>query len=166
MGAQGILILYLVFFFLDLGWDAALALLNLSHVKKNAAAVPAAFAGVVDPQTHARSVSYTLTHGRFGLLSGAVSAAAVLAVVLSGFLGYLDGLARSVPVHPWFQGLLLVAAVSLVFSVVRLPFSLYSTFVIEARFGFNRTTLIRVVEYCQAGQSGLRHRTGIQDQQL
>jgi STE24 endopeptidase len=141
MGAQGILILYLVFFFLDLGWDVTLTLLNLSHVRKNAAAVPAAFAGIVDPETHARSVSYTLTHGKFGLLSGAVSAAAVLAVVLSGFLGYLDGLARSVPIHPWFQGLLLVAAVSVVFSVVRLPFSLYSTFVIEARFGFNRTTL-------------------------
>lgn len=141
MGAQGILILYLVFFFLDLGWDVTLTLMNLSHVKKNAAAVPPAFAGVVDSQTHARSVSYTLTHGKFGLVSGAVSAAAVLAIVLSGFLGYLDGLARSVPIHPWFQGLLLVGAVSVVFSLVRLPFSLYSTFVIEARFGFNRTTL-------------------------
>jgi len=140
MDAQGILILYLVFFFLDLGWDVTLTALNLSHVKKNAAAVPAAFAGVVDPQTHARSVSYTLTHGKFGLVSGAVSAVAVLAVVLSGFLGYLDGLAQSVPIHPWFQGLLLVGAVSVVFSAVRLPFSLYSTFVIEARFGFNRTT--------------------------
>ena len=141
MGAQGILILYLVFFFLDLGWDVTLTALNLSHVKKSAAAVPAAFAGVVDPQTHARSVSYTLTHGKFGLVSGAVSAAAVLAVVLSGFLGYLDGLARSVPVHAWLQGLLLLGAVSVLFSAVRLPFSLYSTFVIEARFGFNRTTL-------------------------
>ena len=141
MGAQGILILYLVFFFLDLGWDVTLTALNLSHVKKNAASVPAAFAGVVDPETHTRSVSYTLTHGKFGLVSGAVSAAAVLAVVLSGFLGYLDSLARSVPIHPWLQGLLLVGAVSVIFSAVRLPFSLYSTFVIEARFGFNRTTL-------------------------
>ncbi len=140
MGAQGILVIYLVFFFLDLGWDTALTLLNLGHVKKNAAAVPAAFAGIVDPETHARSVSYTLTHGRFGLLSGGVSAAAVLAVVLTGFLGTLDSLARSLPLHPYFQGILLMAAVSALFWIVRVPFSLYSTFGIETRFGFNRTT--------------------------
>jgi len=140
MDAQGILVLYLVFFFLDLGWDYALSLLNLSHVRRNAAAVPPAFAGVVDAETHARSVRYTLTRGRFGMVSGAVSAAVVLAVVLSGLLGVLDGLFRSIPIHPYFQGILLVAAVSAIFSVVQLPFALYSTFVIEARFGFNRTT--------------------------
>ncbi len=140
MGAQGILILYLVFFFLELAWDYTLSFLNLAHVKRNGGAVPAAFAGAVDADTHARSVTYTLTRGRFGLVSGAVSAVAVLAVVLSGFLGVLDGWFRSLPIHPYFQGILFMAAVSAVFSVVRLPFSLYSTFVIEARFGFNRTT--------------------------
>jgi STE24 endopeptidase len=140
MGAQGILILYLVFFFLELGWDYALTLLNLSHVKKNAGAVPAAFAGVVDPETHARSATYAVTRSNLGMVSGAVTAAAVLAVVLGGFLGYVDSLLRSIPIHPYFQGILLMGAVSLLFGVVRIPFSLYSTFVIEARFGFNRTT--------------------------
>jgi len=141
MGAQGILILYLVFFFLELGWDYALSFLNLSHVKRSAGAVPPAFAGVVDAETHARSVSYTLTRGRFGLVSAAVTAAAVLAVVLTGVLGIVDGFFRSVPIHPYFQGIAFMAAVSAAFWVVRLPFSLYSTFGIEARFGFNRTTI-------------------------
>jgi STE24 endopeptidase len=140
MNAQTILPVYLVFFFLDLGWDVVLTLLNLANVRKNAAAVPAAFAGTVDPETYARSGSYTLTHGRFGLIAGGVSSAAVLVVVLTGVLGILDTLARSLPVHPYFQGIALLAAVSLLFSIVRLPFSLYSTFRIETRFGFNRTT--------------------------
>ena len=108
--------------------------------EETAGVVPAAFAGTVDAETHARSVRYTLDHGRFGLLSGAVSSAALLVVVLTGFLGYLDSLARSPPLHRYFQGILFVAAVSLVFGVVRLPFTVYSIFVIESRFGFNKTT--------------------------
>ena len=140
MRAETILIIFLVFFALDWGWDFALTLLNLGHVRKNADAVPAAFAGTVDAETHARSVKYTLTHGTFGLVSGAVSSAALLVVVLTGFLGYLDTLARGLHVHPYLQGILFMAAVSLLFGVIRFPFSLYSTFVIEARFGFNKTT--------------------------
>ena len=140
VGAQSILLVFLLFFFLELGWDFSLTLLNLGHVRKNAAAVPAAFAGVVDAETHARSVKYTLEHGRFGLVSGAVSSAALLAVVLTGFLGVLDSAARSVPLHPYFQGILFIAAVSVIFGVLQFPFTVYSTFVIEARFGFNKTT--------------------------
>jgi STE24 endopeptidase len=140
VGAQWILLVFLLFFFLELAWDFTLTLLNLGHVRKNAAAVPAAFVGAVDAETHTRSVRYTLEHGRFGLVSGAVSSAALLAVVLTGFLGVLDSAARSVLVHPYFQGILFIAAVSVVFGVVQFPFAVYSTFVIEARFGFNKTT--------------------------
>ncbi len=140
MAARVVLILFLVFFFLDFGWDLTLTLLNLGHVRRNAHAVPSAFAGIVDAETHARSVSYTLLHGRFGLIAGAVSSAALLAVVLTGLLGLFDSAARSLPLHPYLQGIVFVAAVSLVFSVIRLPFTLYSIFNIEARFGFNKTT--------------------------
>ncbi len=140
MSARGILLLYLFFFFLEYFWELALSLLNLAYVKKNAAAVPRAFAGVVDARTYARSVSYTLIRGRFGLLAGAFSAAALLAIILSGSLGFVDDAVRALPIHPYLQGILVIAIVSLVFWVLALPFSLYSTFSIEARFGFNRTT--------------------------
>jgi STE24 endopeptidase len=141
MNAQLILMLFIVFFSLDLGWDTVLTLLNLRHVKRNARTVPPAFADVVDPVTYKRSVSYSLVHGRFGLLAGLVSSAIRLAVVLTGFLGTIDTLVRTLPLHPYLQGILFIAAVSLLFWLIGLPFSLYSTFSIEARFGFNRTTL-------------------------
>jgi STE24 endopeptidase len=140
MRPESILVIFLVFFVLDWGWDVALTLLNLGYARKNAHAVPAAFAGIVDAETHSRSVRYTVTHGAFGLVSGAVSSAALLVVVLTGFFGYLDSLARGLHVHPYVQGILFMAAVSFLFGVIRFPFSLYSTFVVEARFGFNRTT--------------------------
>ena len=138
--AHTVLVVFLVFFALDWGWDVTLTLLNLGHARKNANAVPAAFAGTVDSGTHSRSVQYTLTHGTFGLVSGAASSAALLVVILTGFLGYLDTLARGLHVHPYLQGILFLASVSFLFGVVRFPFSVYSTFVVEARFGFNRTT--------------------------
>jgi STE24 endopeptidase len=140
MNAQGILLIFLVFFTLDRGWDFIVTLLNLGHARKNAGTVPAAFAGIVDSETHSRSVRYTLTHGRFGLVSGAVSSAALLIVILTGCFGYLDSLARGLHVHPYVQGILFMASVSFLFGVIRFPFSLYSTFVVEARFGFNRIT--------------------------
>jgi STE24 endopeptidase len=140
MSAQLILLLFVIFFFLDLGWDTTLTLLNLSHVRRNASTVPPVFAGAFDPATYKRSVSYTLVHGRFGLLAGLVSSAVRLLVVLTGFLGTIDTLVRTLPLHPYLQGIVFIAAVSFLFWIIGLPFSLYSTFSIEARFGFNKTT--------------------------
>ncbi len=140
MSAQTILLLFIILFLVDLGWETTLTLLNLRHVRKNAGTVPAAFAGSIDQETYARSVSYTLVHGRFGLLAGLVSSAIRLLVVLTGFLGTLDTLVRTLPLHPYLQGVVFIAAVALLFWIVGLPFSLYATFSIEARFGFNKTT--------------------------
>ncbi len=140
MSSQTILVVFLVFFIVDFAWDTILTLLNLRHVRRHASAVPQAFTGVVDPQTYEKSVSYTVAHARFGIVQGAITSAAVLAAVLSGFLGVLDSDARSLPLHPYLQGLVFLAALSLLLWVLGLPFSLYATFSLEQRFGFNRTT--------------------------
>jgi STE24 endopeptidase len=140
MSAHGILMVYLAFFFLELAWDTALTLLNLGHVKRRAGAFPPAFAGVVDAETYARSVTYTLARGRLALAAGSVSSAAVLAAVLTGFLGVVDRAVRTIPLHPFLQGVLFIACLSALSWLIGLPFSLFSTFSIEARFGFNRTT--------------------------
>ncbi len=140
MSAHTILLIFIVFFLAELGWNTFLTLLNLAHVRRHAAAVPRPFVDVVDADTYARSVSYTLTRGRFGLLAGSVSSAALLAIVLTGVLGTIDNLIRLVPLHLYLQGILFIAAISLLFWLLALPFSLFSTFSIEARFGFNKTT--------------------------
>jgi STE24 endopeptidase len=140
MDARIILILYVSFFLLEFLWETLLSVLNIGHVRKNSSVVPAAFAGVVEPETYKRSVSYTLTRNKFSILASIVSSAALLAVVLTGFLGFLDKAIRAIPVHPYLQGILFIFAVSLLFQLISLPFSLYSTFGIEARFGFNKMT--------------------------
>jgi STE24 endopeptidase len=137
---QTILVVFLVFFVAEVGWNAFLTALNLSYARKNAAKVPSVFAGVFDDAVYARSVSYTIARERFSLLAAGISSLALLAVVLSGFLGLVDDAVRSLPIHPYFQGILFIAAIAVVFWIIGTPLSLYSTFSIEARFGFNKTT--------------------------
>ncbi len=140
MSARAILALYLVFFVLELGWDAFLILLNLRHARRHAAAILPAFAETVDVDTYARSVSYTLARGRLALLAQAVSSAALLAAVLTGFLGIAEAAARMLPFHRYLQGITFVGGLAILSWLIGLPWSLYSTFAIEARFGFNRVT--------------------------
>ncbi len=140
MQPRTIILIWTGLFLLQHGWSMLLAVLNLRHVRRNAAAIPAAFAAVVDPPTYARSVSYTLVRGRFAVLAGGIGAVVLLAVVLSGGLGLADRLASRIPAGGYLQGIAFLFALSLFFWITSLPLLLYSTFVIEARFGFNRTT--------------------------
>ena len=129
---------FLVFFVAQVGIETALLLVNLRHVA-GARGVPPALAGAVDAGTAERSRAYTLANGRFGLVEGLLGAAVTPAVLFSGILPWLDAaLARAglEGAHRFVAYLALLAAAS---SVVWLPLGVWRTFVLEARFGFNRT---------------------------
>jgi len=140
MDAQQILTLYLVIFFIQLAWDTFLTRLNLSHVEQNSNSVPENFKNHIDLETYKKAVSYTLVKGRFGLIASLYSSIVLLVFILSGFFGMLDNqVARLVP-GLYTQGIVFIFALSLIFSILNLPFSLYSVFGIEERFGFNKMT--------------------------
>lgn len=140
MTASAVLALYLALFALQRVVETGLSILNLRHARAQSAPPPA-LAGAVDGATHARMRGYTQARGRFALLADSVTAAAVLAVCLSGALGALDAAVGRLTLHPYLAGGLYVLAVGAFFTVLGLPAALYSQFVIEQRFGFNRTTL-------------------------
>lgn len=134
-----IVALFLLFFLLELAVESGLLALNLRHAAR-ARGVPAPLEGRVDPAVAERSRAYTVANGRFALLHGAYGAAVTLAVLFSGVLAALDrGLAGA-----GLRGAHLFVAYLVILSValgaVNVPFSLWHTFVLEARFGFNRTT--------------------------
>lgn len=134
-----IVALFLLFFLLELAVESGLLALNLRHATR-ARGVPAPLEGRVDPAVAERSRAYTVANGRFALLHGAYGAAVTLAVLFSGVLAALDrGLAGA-----GLRGAHLFVAYLVILSValgaVNVPFSLWHTFVLEARFGFNRTT--------------------------
>jgi STE24 endopeptidase len=137
---HAIFLIWLALLVAEQAWLSVLALLNLRHVRRHATEIPRAFAAVVDRGTRARSVAYTLERGRFGLVVSLASAGLVAAAVSAGLLGMLDDACARLPVGPYLRGAAFVLAVSIGSWIANLPFSLYATFSIEARYGFNRTT--------------------------
>ena len=125
---------------LGLALELVLSRRQMATVARHRGTVPAPFAASITPAEHAKAADYTLAKARFGELGLTLDAALALALTLGGGLAALDALwGRTHLTEPWL-GLAVIASAVLVIRLVTLPLSLWRTFVLEARFGFNRTT--------------------------
>ena len=121
-----------------------LASRQIRHVDRHRDRVPAAFASTISMASHQKAADYTITKARFGLLELAFGAAVLLGWTLLGGIDALNqalaplGLSAYGSLAPQ---LALLAAFGLISGLLDLPFTLYSTFRIEERFGFNKMTL-------------------------
>lgn len=113
-------------------------LLNLKALNP---ALPGEFEGFYDAAEYRRSQEYTRARTRFSNLSSTLNTALVTGFILLGGFNLVDTFARGYGLSPLPTGLLFFASLFVLSDLVSTPFSLYSTFVIEERFGFNRTTL-------------------------
>jgi len=113
----------------------------MRHVAQHRASVPPAFASRISLAAHQKAADYTLTKGRFGLLEMALSTAVLLGWTLLGGLNALNGWLLDWLGGGMVQQLALLAAFTLISSLIDLPATLWQTFRIEQRFGFNQTTL-------------------------
>ncbi len=118
-----------------------LASRQIRHVARHRDAVPTAFAGHVSLAAHQKAADYTITKARFGLLELALGSAVLLGWTLLGGLDWLNGLLIDRMGGGMLQQLALVVAFALISGLIDLPVSLYQTFVIEERFGFNKMSL-------------------------
>ena len=114
---------------------------QLAAVSAHRDAVPEPFAGSVSAQEHAKAADYTIAKARLARITTLVDAALTLALTVGGGIAAIDALWRHTQwSQPWL-GLAVIASVALVIQLIHLPFSVWRTFKLEARFGFNRTTL-------------------------
>ena len=144
---QRIVALFLILFALEFIVEFVLNELNLRYVRtrwveKN---IPDHFEGKIGSEDYEKSVLYTLAKGRFERWNEIYGKALALIVLFSGLLGYLDRLASTLVARyslGWYgHGVLFCLTVGLVFSIANLPVGLYSTFGLESKFGFNKTTV-------------------------
>ena len=135
------LLLFAIFYFAQHLLDSWLTWLNIEHVQKHQHAVPAYFQDKISLDAYQKSIAYTREKARFGMIASWVEVPIFWGLLLSGFYGKFDAAVRALGFGTVCTGLLYLAAVSVVFFLVSLPFSLYSTFVIEQKYGFNRMTL-------------------------
>lgn len=110
--------------------------LNLNALSKE---VPDEFKDVYDEETYAKSQEYTRVNTRFGFITGTFDLLLLLTFWFAGGFNWLDQWARGFDFGVIGTGLIFIGALIAAKIIISLPFGIYSTFVIEERFGFNKT---------------------------
>jgi len=114
---------------------------QIRHVAQHRAEVPSAFSATITLAAHQKAADYTITKARFGMLELALGTVVLMGWTLLGGLSELNQFLLGWLGGGMGQQIALLAAFILINGVIDLPITLYQTFVIEERFGFNKTTL-------------------------
>lgn len=118
--------------------DAIIETLNVQHVSTE---LPEEFVGYYDAEKYQQAQNYLKENTRFGIITDSLFTPVTVAFILLGGFNYVDQLARSCNLGPIPTGLIFSGILLFVSQLLHLPFSAYATFVIEEKYGFNRTTL-------------------------
>jgi len=118
--------------------DVVTDYLNLKSLSNQ---LPKEFDGVYDAEAYKKSQAYTKVNTRFGFLTSTLSLILTLVFWFEGGFNYVDQFVRAWNLNSILSGILYMGILVVMKSVFSLPFSIYSTFVIEEKFGFNKTTL-------------------------
>ena len=134
-------ILFLAALVISTGVRLWLASRHVRHIQANRGAVPAAFSHDIDLAAHQKAADYSCAKTRLNMKAMVFDAAVLLLLTFGGGLQAIDDLASSLFHADILRGVAFVAILTIVLSLLELPFDLYRTFGIEARFGFNKMTL-------------------------
>jgi STE24 endopeptidase len=118
-----------------------LARRHVRHIAAHRDTVPEAFRETIALEAHQRAADYTTARAHLAMADVVIGAIFVLALTLGGLLQAMHDGWTTLGLRGLAHGLAFIAGLAVLSSVVDLPFSLYRTFVIEARFGFNKMTL-------------------------
>ncbi|MBC7980389.1 MAG: M48 family metallopeptidase [Armatimonadetes bacterium] len=138
------LIAILIVSSLFLLWNLEL-IATLLNLKTFPATPPQELAGLMDQEKLDRARSYLTINSRFDILQSSISLAIFLSFWALGGFSVLDAYARSIATNEILTGLVFLAILFIAQSLISLPFAYYETFVIEEKFGFNRSTLATFV---------------------
>ena len=132
--------LFIILIIIAVGYifDTTVSLLNLKALDPQ---LPHEFKDVYDQEEYQKSQEYTRVTTRFSLVSSTISTFLTLGFLLLGGFNAVDIFVRGFGGGEIITGLLYAGCLSVISFLVGLPFSVYSTFVIEERFGFNKTTV-------------------------
>lgn len=135
-----LLITYLSILIFRSLFQVALDILNISHLNRHANEVPRVFKNAVDKNKFNKIARYTSDSTKFDIIAHIFDQILILLILLTGFLPWLVELIKSCNVYFVFEGLIFFAALAFISTLFDIPFSIYHTFVIENRYGFNTKT--------------------------
>jgi STE24 endopeptidase len=117
-----------------------LSALNIRHLKRFGSTVPSGFEGSIDPETLAKSTAYTLEKNRLGLVESILDNLLLLLFLFGGLLAVYDRWIATLSGSFVLSGVLFFLIITLSQTLLGIPISLFDTFRIENRYGFNTTT--------------------------
>ena len=130
------IIIILVIF--DFFFGKTLTLLNL---KRMVPQLPDELKGIYNPDKYKKSLEYQKENIKFSFISDTFVTIIFLIVLFTGGFGKLDEAVRNITSNPYFLTLLFFGVIGFALDLITLPFQWYDTFVIEEKFGFNKTTV-------------------------
>ena len=134
---NAIAVIILVTIGIDFILNAWADYLNLKMLRPE---LPESFSGVYEPDQYRKSQEYLRVNTRFSWITGSFNVVLLLIFWFAKGFPLLDQWVRSWNFSPILSGLIFIGILGLIKAVISLPFSVYGTFVIEERFGFNKTT--------------------------
>ncbi|MFC1823816.1 M48 family metallopeptidase [Thermodesulfobacteriota bacterium] len=117
--------------------DITVNRLNVLHLKTE---LPAEFIGFYDAEKYKTSQEYLRENTRFDTISESITTPLIIAFIILGGFNLIDQFARSFQLGSIATGLIFTGILLLLSHLMAMPFSIYSTFVIEEKYGFNKTT--------------------------
>lgn len=127
----------LLFVILDFLWTQYLAYRNRKRMNPN---IPEQLIGIYDQEKYQKQQAYQKENSRIGLFSGFVSFVIILLILIFNGFGYLDQYVRGYIDNSILVSLSFISILYIGNEIISLPFSLYDTFVIEKKYGFNKST--------------------------
>jgi STE24 endopeptidase len=126
----------------DFIFEKVLDYLNFTRLKET---IPEEVKGIYEAEPYLKSQRYEKVSLRFSLITSSFSLILLLIILFMGGFGILDEWVRSISGNIYIRTLLFFGVLGLAFDLVSMPFQIYATFVIEERFGFNKTRPITFI---------------------
>ncbi len=137
MNAETVMIIILVIISAEFLFSKILEYLNFRSLKND---LPGELKDIYKEDEYKKSVAYNRTNSRFSFLTSSLSFLVVFILVSTGFFGWFDGLLRNFIHNEILLGLTFFGILAFAADLLSTPFDLYDTFVIEEKYGFNKTT--------------------------
>jgi len=118
--------------------DIVVETLNVRHARTD---LPEEYEGYYDAEEYKRAQNYLRENTRFEIIVSTITTPITVAFILVGGFNFVDQIARTFRLGPISTGLIFAGILMLASQIISIPFSAYSTFVIEEKYGFNRTTV-------------------------
>lgn len=115
--------------------------LGLLNARQRKSELPSEVNDVYNEERYRKYIAYDRINHRFSILTSTFNTLIILAMVLTGGFAIVDHYVAEISSHPIWNALLFFAVLMLASDIINTPFSVYDTFHIEEKFGFNRTTV-------------------------